>query len=60
MLVKIQNASDLATLDAYEIDIHSLDPLAQPKMMQAVKARKLELEKPNTSSSIYLLDEDLP
>ncbi|USX62824.1 hypothetical protein [Acinetobacter baumannii] len=60
MLVKIQNAPDLATLDAYEIDIHSLDPLAQPKMMQAVKARKLELEKPNTSSSIYLLDEDLP
>ncbi|MBO1280071.1 hypothetical protein [Acinetobacter nosocomialis] len=60
LLVKIQNAPDLATLDAYEIDIHSLDPLAQPKMMQAVKARKLELEKPNTSSSIYLLDEDLP
>ncbi|OXS61560.1 hypothetical protein [Acinetobacter baumannii] len=60
LLVKIQNAPDLATLDAYEIDIHSLDPLAQPKMMQAVTARKLELEKPNTSSSIYLIDEDLP
>lgn len=60
LLVKIQNAPDLATLDAYEIDIHSLDPLAQPKMMQAVKARKLELEKSNTGSPIYLIDEDLP
>ncbi|MDC5001575.1 hypothetical protein NRA00_15680 [Acinetobacter baumannii] len=60
LLVKIQNAPDLATLDAYEIDIHSLDPLAQPKMMQAVKSRKLELEKSNTGSPIYLLDEDLP
>lgn len=60
LLVKIQNAPDLATLDAYEIDIHSLDPLAQPKMMQAVTARKLELEKPNTGSPIYLIDEDLP
>ncbi|OTT73138.1 hypothetical protein CAT75_03760 [Acinetobacter baumannii] len=60
LLVKIQNAPDLATLDAYEIDIHSLDPLAQPKMMQAVKTRKLELEKSNTGSPIYLIDEDLP
>lgn len=57
LLVKIQNAPDLATLDTYEIDIHSLDPLAQPKMMQAIKTRKLELEKPNAGSSI---DEDLP
>lgn len=57
MLVKIQNAPDLATLDAYEIDIHSLDPLAQPKMMQAVTTRKKELDQ---AKNEYLIDEDLP
>lgn len=57
LLVKIQNASDLATLDAYEIDIHSLDPLAQPKMMQAITTRKKELDQ---AKNEYLIDEDLP
>lgn len=57
MLVKIQNAPDLATLDAYEIDIHSLDPLAQPKMMQAITTRKKELD---LAKNEYLIDEDLP
>ncbi|WP_151799039.1 hypothetical protein [Acinetobacter calcoaceticus] len=57
MLVKIQNAPDLATLDAYEIDIHSLDPLAQPKMMQAITTRKKELD---IAKNEYLIDEDLP
>lgn len=57
MLVKIQNAPDLATLDAYEIDIHSLDPLAQPKMMQAITTRKKELDQ---AKNEYLIDEDLP
>lgn len=55
--VKIQNAPDLATLDAYEIDIHSLDPLAQPKMMQALTTRKKELDQ---AKNEYLIDEDLP
>lgn len=57
MLVKIQNAPDLATLDAYEIDIHSLDPLAQPKMMQAITTRKKEID---LAKNEYLIDEDLP
>ncbi|MDS7927559.1 hypothetical protein [Acinetobacter sp. V115_6] len=57
LLIKIQNASDLATLDAYEIDIHSLDPLAQPKMMQAITTRKKELDQ---AKNEYLIDEDLP
>ncbi|MDA3542518.1 hypothetical protein MKL51_06055 [Acinetobacter sp. AOR18_HL] len=57
LLVKIQNASDLATLDVYEIDIHSLDPLAQPKMMQAITTRKKELDQ---AKNEYLIDEDLP
>lgn len=57
MLVKIQNAPDLARLDAFEIDIHSLDPLAQPKMMQAITTRKKELDQ---AKNEYLIDEDLP
>lgn len=57
LLVKIQTAPDIATLDILEVDIHSLEPLAQPKMMQAIQARKQQLEEVNTNSSI---DEDLP
>ncbi|MDX7880484.1 hypothetical protein [Acinetobacter nosocomialis] len=57
LLVKIQTAPDIATLDILKLDIHSLDPLAQPKMMQAIQARKQQLEEINTDSSI---DEDLP
>lgn len=57
LYVQIQNAPDLAALDAYEIDIHSLDPLAQPKMMQAVIARRKELAEVIDDSSI---DGDLP
>lgn len=57
LLVKIQTATDLAALDAYEIDIHSLEPLAQPKMMQALTTRKKELD---LAKNEYLIDEDLP
>ncbi|EHU2649501.1 hypothetical protein AZG96_RS05180 [Acinetobacter baumannii] len=57
LFVKIQNAPDLAALDAYEIDIHSLEPLAQPKMMQAVITRRKELD---LAKNEYLIDEDLP
>lgn len=57
LFVKIQTAPDIATLDILELDIHSLDPLAQPKMMQAIQARKQQLEEVNADS---LIDEDLP
>ncbi|KQF50316.1 hypothetical protein BFR80_014170 [Acinetobacter pittii] len=57
LYIKIQNAPDLAALDAYEIDIHSLEPLAQPKMMQAVITRRKELDQ---TKNDYLIDEDLP
>lgn len=57
LLVKIQTSPDIATLDILEIDIHSLEPLAQPKMMQAVITRRNELEKADTN---WLIDEDLP
>ena len=58
LMVRIQNAPDLTTLDALEIDISSLDPIIQPEMMRYVKTRRLELEKSATVPAIS--DEDLP
>ncbi|MGB5888282.1 MAG: hypothetical protein WBG77_16450 [Acinetobacter venetianus] len=58
LMVRIQNAPDLTTLDALEIDISSLDPIIQPEMMRYVKTRRLELEKSATVPAIG--DEDLP
>ncbi|MEC8568230.1 MAG: hypothetical protein VXY56_08100, partial [Pseudomonadota bacterium] len=58
LMVRIQNAPDLTTLDALEIDISSLDPIIQPEMMRYVKTRRLELEKCATVAAIS--DEDLP
>ncbi|QNH50383.1 hypothetical protein HWI77_11720 [Acinetobacter venetianus] len=58
LMVRIQNAPDLTTLDALEIDISSLDPIIQPEMMRYVKTRRLELETSTTVAAIS--DEDLP
>ncbi|KYQ83479.1 hypothetical protein AWW72_14135 [Acinetobacter sp. NRRL B-65365] len=44
LMVKIQNAPDLTTLDALEIDVSGLDPIAQPDMMRIVNTRRLQLE----------------
>lgn len=57
LMVKIQNAPDLTTLDALEIDVSALDPIAQPEMMRYIKTRRAELEAPAVETSI---DEDLP
>ncbi|MDX8202053.1 hypothetical protein SLJ91_01275 [Acinetobacter pittii] len=58
MFVKIQTAPDLTTLDALEIDVSSLDPVVQPDILKAVKARRDFLEhKAIDESSI---DGDLP
>ncbi|WP_225761628.1 hypothetical protein [Acinetobacter sp. Marseille-P8610] len=57
LMVQIQNAPDLTTLDALEIDVSSIDPVAQPEMMRYVRARRAELEQAAPSTSI---DEDLP
>ncbi|OTS52439.1 hypothetical protein [Acinetobacter pittii] len=58
MFVKIQTAPDLTTLDSLEIDVSSLDPVVQPDMLKAVKARRDFLEhKAIDESSI---DGDLP
>ncbi|MGM1003017.1 hypothetical protein [Acinetobacter haemolyticus] len=55
LMVRIQNAPDLTTLDAIEIDVSSLDPIIQPEMMRYVRTRRLQLEQ--TAS---LIEEDLP
>lgn len=44
LMVQIQNAPDLTTLDALEIDVSGRHPDIQPKLMGYVKARRFELE----------------
>lgn len=46
LMVQIQNAPDLTTLDALEIDVAARDPLIQPKLMGYVRKRRYELENP--------------
>lgn len=44
LMVQIQNAPDLTTLDALEIDVSARAPEIQPKLMGYVKKRRFELE----------------
>lgn len=63
LMVQIQNAPDLTTLDALEIDVAARDPQIQPKLMGYVRKRRFELENPAGSQSDaepdYLLEEPL-
>lgn len=63
LMVQIQTAPDLTTLDALEIDVAARDPQIQPKLMGYVRKRRFELENPAVSQSQgepdYLL-EDYP
>ncbi|MDC4799581.1 hypothetical protein NQ814_08470 [Acinetobacter baumannii] len=49
LMVQIQNAPDLTTLDALEIDVAARDPQIQPRLMDFVKKRRFELENPAVS-----------
>ncbi|EMC7871393.1 hypothetical protein [Acinetobacter baumannii] len=49
LMVQIQNAPDLTTLDALEIDVAARDPLIQPKLMGYIRKRRYELENPAAS-----------
>ncbi|EHU1267850.1 hypothetical protein A2J50_RS18240 [Acinetobacter baumannii] len=49
LMVQIQNAPDLTTLDALEIDVAARDPLIQPKYMGYIRKRRFELENPAVS-----------
>ncbi|MFV7442356.1 hypothetical protein ACNPMZ_00995 [Acinetobacter pittii] len=44
LMVQIQTAPDLTTLDALEIDVAARDPLIQPKLMGYIRKRRFELE----------------
>ncbi|MFC2996800.1 hypothetical protein ACFODO_16335 [Acinetobacter sichuanensis] len=44
LMVQIQNAPDLTTLDVLEIDVGSRHPDIQPKLMGCIRARRFELE----------------
>lgn len=59
LMVQIQNAPDLTTLDALEIDVAARDPLIQPKLMGYIRKRRYELENPTPtqqeSTPDYLL-----
>ncbi|MDC5428167.1 hypothetical protein [Acinetobacter baumannii] len=61
LMVQIQNAPDLTTLDALEIDVAARDPQIQPKLMGYVRKRRFELENPAGSQPDaepdYLLEE---
>lgn len=49
LTVQIQNAPDLTTLDALEIDVAARDPQIQPKLMGYIRKRRYELENPAVS-----------
>ncbi|MBD0573516.1 hypothetical protein, partial [Acinetobacter baumannii] len=59
LMVLIQTAPDLTTLDALEIDVAARDPQIQPKLMGYVRKRRYELENPTPtqqeSTPDYLL-----
>lgn len=57
LMVQIQNAPDLTTLDALEIDVSTRHPDIQPRLMGYVKKRRYELEQ---ATSAAANDEALP
>ncbi|MDV2222470.1 hypothetical protein, partial [Acinetobacter baumannii] len=61
LMVQIQNAPDLTTLDALEIDVAARDPLIQPKYMGYIRKRRYELENPTPTQTEptpdYLLED---
>ncbi|MDC4704746.1 hypothetical protein NQ847_04530 [Acinetobacter baumannii] len=57
LMVQIQNAPDLTTLDALEIDVAVRDPQIQSRLMDFVKKRRFELENAASNEPDYLLEE---
>ncbi|EPP3430837.1 MULTISPECIES: hypothetical protein [Acinetobacter] len=55
LMVQIQNAPDLTTLDALEINVAARDPQIQSRLMDFVKKRRFELE--NHTSTPHQEDE---
>ncbi|WP_312080124.1 hypothetical protein [Acinetobacter schindleri] len=44
LAVRIQRAEDLTELDALEIDISSCDPVIQPRLMELIEQRRIQLD----------------
>ncbi|RSP91871.1 hypothetical protein EA716_16730 [Acinetobacter baumannii] len=57
LMVQIQNAPDLTTLDALEIDVAARDPQIQSRLMDFVKKRRFELEN-HTSTPLQETEPD--
>jgi len=57
LMVQIQTAPDLTTLDALEIDVAARDPQIQPRLMGFIKKRRFELENSSSNEPAYLLEE---
>lgn len=57
LMVQIQNAPDLTTLDALEIDVATRDPQIQSRLMDFVKKRRFELQNAASNEPDYLLEE---
>lgn len=57
LMVQIQTAPDLTTLDALEIDVAARDPQIQSRLMDFVKKRRFELENATSNEPDYLLEE---
>ncbi|HID5161995.1 TPA: hypothetical protein ACXELR_000936 [Acinetobacter baumannii] len=57
LMVQIQNAPDITTLNALEIDVAARDPQIQSRLMDFVKKRRFELENAASNEPDYLLEE---
>ncbi len=57
LMVQIQTAPDLTTLDALEIDVAARDPQIQSRLMDFAKKRRFELENAASNEPDYLLEE---
>ncbi|EJG18884.1 hypothetical protein ACIN5143_A0488 [Acinetobacter baumannii OIFC143] len=59
LMVQIQNAPDITTLDALEIDVAARDPQIQSRLMDFVKKRRFELENAASNEPDYLLEKPI-
>ncbi|MVM94351.1 hypothetical protein GNY86_22735, partial [Acinetobacter baumannii] len=57
LMVQIQNAPDITTLNALEIDVAARDPQIQSRLMDFVKKRRFELEN-HTSTPLQEAEPD--
>ncbi|WP_258584120.1 hypothetical protein [Acinetobacter baumannii] len=57
LMVQIQNAPDITTLDALEIDVAARDPQIQSRLMDFIKKRHFELEN-HTSTPLQEAEPD--